>query len=117
MAYQATFDTVAGDFTTVRIPWHEFVPVKRAKWDPTGAPLDPSAITNIGLVLSRFEFNGMPNPNFSIGTCHAPLFSTPLCHIAFCTYKLIANCHTGRKLLLTGIIRGWTLQPCIVKSD
>jgi len=66
-AYQATFDTAAGDWTTVRIPWHEFVPVKRAKWDPQGAPLDPSAVANVGLVLSRFEYNGQPNPAYTKG--------------------------------------------------
>lgn len=36
--YQATFDTSPdGDWTTVRLPWHNFVAVKRAQSDPAGA--------------------------------------------------------------------------------
>lgn len=66
--YQATFDTSPdGDWTTVHLPWHDFVPVKRAQSDPKGAPLDPSRISKFGLVLSRFEFNKMPNPSYKPG--------------------------------------------------
>ncbi len=122
---QATFDTVAGAWSDVYLPWHNFVPVKRAQsdpegagWDaalgahtlmesgcingapvrvrcwgdplrrsaclkrrgarpsarlyspnppspplPAGAPLNPSRISKLGLVLSRFEFNKAPNPS------------------------------------------------------
>uniref|UniRef100_A0A7S0RVS8 NAD(P)-binding domain-containing protein n=1 Tax=Chlamydomonas leiostraca TaxID=1034604 RepID=A0A7S0RVS8_9CHLO len=65
--YQATFDTVPGQWTDVTIPWHNFVPVKRAQSDPAGAPLDPSKKAKFGLVLSRFEFNKMPNPAYKPG--------------------------------------------------
>lgn len=66
--YQATFDTSPeGDWTTVRLPWHNFVPVKRAQSDPTEGPLNPAAISKLGLVLSRFEFNKMPNPSYKPG--------------------------------------------------
>lgn len=38
--YQAQFDTVAGEWATVRLPWHEFVPVKRAQVSsPTVPPI------------------------------------------------------------------------------
>lgn len=38
--YQATFDTPEdGGWATVRLPWHSFVPVKRAQSDPQGEPL------------------------------------------------------------------------------
>ncbi len=65
--YQATFDTRADGWTDVYLPWHEFVPVKRAKVDPNGVPIDPSKIRTFGLVLSRFEFNGFPNANYRPG--------------------------------------------------
>eukprot|EP00879_Flechtneria_rotunda_P002013 GHRR01002190.1.p1 GENE.GHRR01002190.1~~GHRR01002190.1.p1 ORF type:complete len:439 (+),score=154.06 GHRR01002190.1:1582-2898(+) len=66
--YQTTFDTSSdGNWTTVRIPWHNFVPVTRAQSDPTGEPLDPSKISKLGLVLSRFEFNKLPNPSYKPG--------------------------------------------------
>jgi Complex I intermediate-associated protein 30 (CIA30) len=29
--YQAQFDTVSDEWTTVQLPWHEFIPVKRAQ--------------------------------------------------------------------------------------
>ncbi|KAF8071307.1 IP5P13 [Scenedesmus sp. PABB004] len=66
--YQTTFETSPeGDWTTVRLPWHSFVPVKRAQSDPEGEPLDASAISKLGLVLSRFEFNKAPNPAYRPG--------------------------------------------------
>ena len=43
------------------------MPVKRARVDPKAAPLDPSRARQFGLVLSRFEFNGLPNPNYKAG--------------------------------------------------
>jgi hypothetical protein len=52
----------------VRLPWHSFVPVKRAQSDPTEGPLDATSISKMGLVLSRFEFNKMPNPSYKPGT-------------------------------------------------
>ncbi|GIL92972.1 hypothetical protein Vretimale_15467 [Volvox reticuliferus] len=65
--YQATFDTVAGQWTDVYLPWHNFVPVKRAQSDPDDPPLDPSRISKLGLVLSRFEFNKLPNQDYKPG--------------------------------------------------
>ena len=65
--YQATFDTLNGDWSTVRLPWHAFVPVKRACSLPGGPPLDPAVIRQFGLVLSRFEYNGCANPAYHPG--------------------------------------------------
>ncbi|GFR43419.1 hypothetical protein Agub_g4500 [Astrephomene gubernaculifera] len=65
--YQTTFDTVAGQWADVFLPWHNFVAVKRAMSDPEGPPLDPSRISKLGLVLSRFEFNKAPNPDYRPG--------------------------------------------------
>lgn len=53
--------------TTVYIPWREFVAVKRARVDPAAPKLDPSSVRQLGLVLSRFEFNGLANPNYWAG--------------------------------------------------
>jgi hypothetical protein len=66
-AYQATFDLPEGDWVNVALPWHEFVPVDMAKWNPVAGPLDPSRITSIGLVYSRFDLNGVANPNYRPG--------------------------------------------------
>jgi len=66
--YQATFDVPeSGDWADVFIPWHEFVPVKRARSVPDGPPLDPTSVKQFGLVYSRFSFNGFANPNHKFG--------------------------------------------------
>ncbi|PSC71557.1 nadh:ubiquinone oxidoreductase complex i intermediate-associated 30 [Micractinium conductrix] len=66
--YQETFETQAnGDWTTVHLPWHSFVLVKRARSVPDYPPLDPARIRQFGLVLSRFEYNGFPNPSYRPG--------------------------------------------------
>ena len=51
----------------MRIPWREFVPVKRARVDREAPELDPARVRQLGLVLSRFEFNGLANPNYRAG--------------------------------------------------
>jgi hypothetical protein len=57
--YQALVDTdVNGQWTTVYLPWHAFVPTKRARYDPDAPPLDGRGIRSFGLVLSRFEYDG-----------------------------------------------------------
>ena len=75
--YQAQFDTVPGEWTTVRIPWREFVSVKRAQVEsgaPRGGPR--VQVRQLGLVLSRFEYNGYANQNFK---CAARRARAPTC--------------------------------------
>lgn len=65
--YQATFDVPDGDWGDVFIPWHQFVPVKRARSVPNGPLLNPKKIQQFGIVYSRFSFNGFPNPGYTAG--------------------------------------------------
>ena len=65
--YQAQYDTIDGEWTTVYMPWHEFVPVTRAQYDSKAKPLDPAQVKQIGLVLSRFHYNSLPNQRFKPG--------------------------------------------------
>lgn len=65
--YQATFETRDGEWSDVFLPWHQFVLVKRARSVAGAPPLDPSRVRQLGLVLSRFEYNGFPNPSFHPG--------------------------------------------------
>lgn len=65
--YQATFDVPDGEWGDVFIPWHEFVPVKRARSVPNGPVLNSKKIQQFGLVYSRFSFNGLPNPAYKPG--------------------------------------------------
>jgi len=68
--YQALVDTAPGGaWATVRLPWSAFVATRRARFDAAAPPLaevaragGPAAvISQVGLVLSRFEFDGAPN--------------------------------------------------------
>lgn len=56
-----------GEEVTVYLPWREFVPVKRARVDPEAPVLDPARVRQLGIVLSRFEFNGAANPHYRAG--------------------------------------------------
>ena len=66
--YQALLDTSTdGGWSTVFLPWSAFVPTKRARFDPAAPPLDGRGIRSLGLVLSRFEYDGAPNPRCLAG--------------------------------------------------
>lgn len=65
--YQGVFETVAGEWATVRLRFRDFVGVVRQVEDPSVPPVDPADIRSLGLVLSRFEFNGVPNFKYKPG--------------------------------------------------
>jgi uncharacterized protein YbjT (DUF2867 family) len=67
MAYSYSFDTVANEWITVRIPFNQLTAVFRAKTIPDAPPIDPSKICSLQLMLSKFEYNGELNPHFSPG--------------------------------------------------
>lgn len=76
---------LAGEWVVVKLPWHSFVAVQKAKQDPGAPPLDPAKVRQLGLVLSRFHFNGVPNPKYKPGPfklevwCPALYLSLPSC--------------------------------------
>jgi len=64
--YQAVLDAASagiapGEWGTLRVAWSEFVPVLRQYEEEGAPPLEPASVRSLGLVLSRFEFNGLPN--------------------------------------------------------
>lgn len=62
--------------------------------DPNAAPLDPSKTRQLGLVLSRFEFNGLANPNYKAGRFSLKVYkSLP----SACT--LICSARDGKVLI------------------
>ena len=71
MLYQSSFDTVAGVWIDVKVPFSSFIAVRQTKVDYTAPPLyqegseDNSA--NIGFILSKFEYNSFLNPRFTAG--------------------------------------------------
>lgn len=66
IAHCYSFDTEADTWITIRIPFTAFVPVFRAK-TVDNAPLNPSRIHAMQLMLSKFEYDGALNPRFQPG--------------------------------------------------
>ena len=96
-AYQASFDTVKGDWVTVRLPWHQFVPVNMAAYDASAPPLDPASISSLGLLYSRFEINDMANPNHSPGAHPAPVAKRCFAQLLVCAMWLVAASCDARR--------------------
>jgi hypothetical protein len=67
VAFSHSFDTVADQWTTVRIPFNSLVPVFRAKTVNTGRSLNVAKIRSLQLMLSKFEYDGALNPHFQPG--------------------------------------------------
>jgi len=70
IAYSASFDTLAGTWQTLQIPFQDLIPVFRAKRLPQAPPFDPSRVYSLQIMLSKFEYDGMLNPHFTPGTFH-----------------------------------------------
>ena len=67
VAYSYSFDTIADQWLNVRIPFQQMVPVFRAKTVNSNRTLDPAQIRSLQLMLSKFEYDGALNPQFSPG--------------------------------------------------
>jgi Complex I intermediate-associated protein 30 (CIA30) len=67
VAYASSFDTVAGEWRDVRIPFAELAPVFRAKIVKDAPALNPAHLRSLQLMLSKFEYDGVLNPHFEPG--------------------------------------------------
>lgn len=67
IAYAASFDTAAGQWLTVELPFDQFKAVFRAKTLSDAAPLNTSHIIVCQLMLSKFEYDQALNPHFVPG--------------------------------------------------
>ncbi len=68
IAYSHSFDTEAGTWIDVPIPFNTLIPAFRAKTLPDAAPLNTSHICALQLMLSKFEYDGNLNPHFTPGS-------------------------------------------------
>lgn len=66
VAHCASFDTIANQFMTVRVPFCTLIPVFRARTLPD-VPLKLDRIRAFQLMLSKFEYDGGLNPRFQPG--------------------------------------------------
>ncbi|MEB3211162.1 MAG: CIA30 family protein [Leptolyngbyaceae bacterium] len=67
VGYSHSFDTEADTWTTVQIPFTDFVPVFRARTVSDGQQVDPSQLRAFQVMLSKFEYDGNLNPTFEPG--------------------------------------------------
>jgi hypothetical protein len=63
----------SSSWQTIKIPFSSLVPVFRAKTQYDAAPFDPSRVTSIQLMLSKFEYDGRLNPTFKEGRFELPV--------------------------------------------
>jgi len=67
IAYAYSFDTVAQQWLTVRIPFNQLTPVFRAKTVDDAPLIASQQIRAMQMMLSKFEYDGALNPRFSPG--------------------------------------------------
>jgi hypothetical protein len=83
LAYCASITTEADAWMRVDVPFSAFRPTFRAKSQSIAPPLAPASICSFQLMLSKFEYDGMLNPEFRPGD-----FSLDLRAIA--AYRLVS---------------------------
>jgi uncharacterized protein YbjT (DUF2867 family) len=67
IGYGYSFDTVANTWIDIRIPFADLIPVFRAKVVNDAPVIDASRVCSLQLMLSKFEYDGALNPQFSPG--------------------------------------------------
>ncbi|XP_015066198.1 uncharacterized protein LOC107011291 isoform X1 [Solanum pennellii] len=72
VGYTAIFDTVEG-WQSVRLPFSSLRPIFRARTVLDAPPFDPSQITSLQLMFSKFESDGKLNPTFKEGPFELPV--------------------------------------------
>jgi Complex I intermediate-associated protein 30 (CIA30) len=76
VSYAYSFDTSTTNFTNLRIPFSNLVPVQRAKTIQGAPSLDLTQISSVQIMISKFEYDGGMNPRFRPGD-----FELELCSI------------------------------------
>lgn len=73
VGYTASFDTVGGQWQSVRLPFSSLRPIFRARTVTDAPPFDPSSIVSLQLMFSKFEYDGKLNPSFVEGAFQLPI--------------------------------------------
>ncbi|KAK4361226.1 hypothetical protein RND71_020178 [Anisodus tanguticus] len=72
VGYTLIFDTIEG-WQSVRLPFSSLRPIFRARTVLDAQPFDPSQITSLQLMFSKFESDGKLNPTFKEGPFELPV--------------------------------------------
>eukprot|EP00877_Chromochloris_zofingiensis_P004047 jgi/Chrzof1/13643/Cz08g05160.t1 len=73
IGYSKSFDTKAGEWQTIRLPFDDFTPVFRAKVVRDAPKFNTSQVASVQLMLSKFEYDGALNPAFKAGVFELPI--------------------------------------------
>ncbi|XVE88238.1 hypothetical protein DITRI_Ditri19aG0053800 [Diplodiscus trichospermus] len=75
VGYTASFDTIGGQWQSIRLPFSSLRPVFRARTISDAPPFDPSNVVSLQLMFSKFEYDGKLNPTFVEGPFELPVSS------------------------------------------
>ncbi|KAI9197594.1 hypothetical protein LWI28_001283 [Acer negundo] len=75
VGYTAGFDTVGGQWQSIRLPFSSLRPIFRARTVSDAPPFDSSNVVSLQLMFSKFEYDGKLNPTFVEGAFQLPLSS------------------------------------------
>ncbi|CAM8997294.1 unnamed protein product [Rhodiola kirilowii] len=75
VGYTAMFDTVAGQWQSIRLPFSVFKPIFRARTVADAPPFNPGNVMSFQLMFSKFESDGKLNPTFKEGAFELPVSS------------------------------------------
>jgi hypothetical protein len=67
LGYCYSFSTIDNSWITIDIPFAQLIPVFRAKTVPEAEAFNSSKISSLQLMLSKFEYDGALNPQFTNG--------------------------------------------------
>ncbi|XP_062162876.1 protein HIGH CHLOROPHYLL FLUORESCENCE PHENOTYPE 173, chloroplastic isoform X1 [Alnus glutinosa] len=75
VGYTASFDTVAGQWQSIRLPFSSLRPIFRARTVSDAPPFDRTSVISLQLMFSKFEYDGKLNPTFAEGAFQLPVSS------------------------------------------
>lgn len=73
VGYTASFDTMEGQWQSIKLPFSSLRPIFRARTVFDAPPFDAHNIVSLQLMFSKFEYDGKLNPTFVEGPFELPL--------------------------------------------
>ncbi|XP_021907610.1 uncharacterized protein LOC110821941 [Carica papaya] len=73
VGYTTSFDTLEGQWQSIRLPFSTLRPIFRARTASDAPPFDSSNILSLQLMFSKFEYDGNLNPTFVEGAFQLPV--------------------------------------------
>ncbi|XP_021750479.1 uncharacterized protein LOC110716158 [Chenopodium quinoa] len=73
VGYTAGFDTMEGQWQSIKVPFSSLRPIFRARTVSDAPPFDARNVISLQLMFSKFEYDGKLNPTFVEGPFQLPL--------------------------------------------